>query len=275
MHRPRIIIMRHSERLDSVLRTNNWPQEAFINGIYSPHLTQMPTLLPTRTNPHEYALDTPLSRHGKAHAHHTGEFFRSLGVKPHRVYTSPAMRCVQTADAVLDGLSRRERVPLRIDLALHEPTRRLLPLQPAEFFSSAGFFVDLNYRPVLAPSNSRIIASESRSAYYKRMYTVLKRITTKLINQSMKVSASSSTPPTVLIVTHRPCVTLLGAMLNIDTVDDKIGYLSEMESNNYGEVKFLSMIIAEYEAETGLWKFLSDFPQLPTTSLLTTTSLRV
>ncbi|CAF1035693.1 unnamed protein product [Rotaria sordida] len=274
-HRPRLIIMRHSERLDSVLRNNNWPLQAFINGVYSPNLTQMPTVLPTRADPHEYVLDTPLSRHGKAHAHHTGEFFRSLGLKPHRVYTSSAMRCVQTADSVLDGLGRREKVPLRIDLALHEPTKLQLPLQSAEFFASAGFFVDLNYRPVLLPSNSRIITRESRSAYYRRMYYVLKRITNKLIRQSMKVSSTSSSPPTVLIVTHRPCVTLLGALLNIDTVDDKMVYLSEMENNNASEVNFLSMIIAEYDAETGLWMFLSDFPQLKTDSLLTTAKLKI
>jgi broad specificity phosphatase PhoE len=267
IHKPRVIIMRHSERLDFVLRNSNWPQEAFINGVYSPNVTQMPTVLPTRANPHEYSLDTPLSRHGKAHAYHTGEFFRSLGLIPHRVYTSPAMRCVQTADSVLEGLGRRERAPLRIDLALHEPTKRQLPLQSAQFFSSAGFFVDLQYHPVLSPSNNSIIVRESRLAYYKRMYAVLKRITQKLISQNMKVSVSP-VPPTILIVTHRPCVTLLAAMLNIDTVDDKLTYLSEMESDKRGEVNFLSMIIAEYDAVTGLWTFLSDFPQVTTASPL-------
>ncbi|CAF1305566.1 unnamed protein product [Adineta steineri] len=268
LHRPRIIIMRHSERLDFVLKNNNWPQEVFINGVYSPNVTQMPTVLPIRANPHEYSLDTPLSRHGKAHAYHTGEFFRSLGLIPHRVYTSPAMRCVQTADSVLEGLGRRERAPLRVDLALHEPTKRNLPLQPAEFFASAGFFVDISYQPVLAPSNNTIIVRETRLAYYRRMYAVLKRITRKLISQNMKITASSPTPPTILIVTHRPCVTLLAAMLNLDAVDDKLGYLNEMETNKRGEVNFLSMIIAEYDVATGTWVFLSDFPQLPTTPLL-------
>jgi broad specificity phosphatase PhoE len=264
--------MRHSERLDFVLKNNHWPQEVFINGVYSPNVTQMPTVLPTRANPHEYSLDTPLSRHGKAHSYHTGEFFRSLGLIPHRVYTSPAMRCVQTADAVLEGLGRRERAPLRIDLALHEPTKRQLPLQSADFFASAGFFVDANYRPILSPANNSIIVRETRLAYYRRMYAVLKRITQKLISQNMKRS-SSLVPPTILIVTHRPCVTLLAAMLNLDTVDDKIGYLNEMESNKRGEVNFLSMIIAEYDAASGLWTFLPDFPQLPTAPLITTTNL--
>ncbi|CAF3586699.1 unnamed protein product [Rotaria socialis] len=271
--KPRIIIMRHSERLDSVLRNANWPQEAFINGVYSPNLTQMPTVLPTRANPHEYSLDTPLSRHGRAHAHHTGEFFRSLRLIPHRVYTSPAMRCVETADSVLDGLGRRERVPLRIDLALHEPTKRQLPLQPAEFYSSVNFFVDLNYSPILSPTNSNIIVQESRLAYYQRMYTVLKRITMKLISQSMKATSSSS-PPTVLIVTHRPCVTLLAAMLNLDTVDDRVRYLNDMLSNRTGEVNFLAMIIAEYDATTGLWTFLSDFSEITTNQLMSTTRLQ-
>ncbi|UJR09244.1 hypothetical protein I4U23_013490 [Adineta vaga] len=272
IHKPRIIIMRHSERLDFVLKNNNWPQEVFINGVYSPNVTQMPTVLPIRANPHEYSLDTPLSRHGKAHAYHTGEFFRSLGLIPHRVYTSPAMRCVQTADSVLEGLGRRERAPLRVDLALHEPTKRNLPLQPADFFASAGFFVDLNYQPVLAPVNNTVIVRETRLAYYRRMYAVLKRITRKLISQNMKLSASP-TPPTILIVTHRPCVTLLAAMLNLDAVDDKLAYLSEMENNKRGEVNFLSMIIAEYDAATGTWMFLPDFPQLPTAPLLTANKL--
>lgn len=272
VHKPRLIIMRHSERLDFVLKNNHWPQEVFINGVYSPNVTQMPTVLPIRANPHEYSLDTPLSRHGKAHSYHTGEFFRTLGLIPHRVYTSPAMRCVQTADAVLDGLGRRERVPLRIDLGLHEPTKRKLPLQSADFFASAGFFVDPNYTPVLAPEKNSIIVRETRLAYYRRMYAALRRITQKLISQNMKASVTA-VPPTILIVTHRPCVTLLAAMLNLDAVDDKVGYLQEAELNRRGEVNFLSMIIAEYDPTTRLWTFLSDFPQLPTSSLSTTANL--
>lgn len=261
MPKPRIIIMRHSERLDFALKNNQWPHEVFINGVYSPNVTQMPTVLPMRADPLEYSLDTPLSRYGKSHAYHTGEFFRSVGLIPTRVYTSPAMRCVQTADAVLEGLGRRERVPLRLDLALHEPTKRVLPLQPAQFFGSTGFFVDTAYHPILSPTESQKIVRESRSAYYRRLYSVMKIIATRLLSQNDRMS-SSSTTPTVLIVTHRPCVTLLAAMLNLDTVDDKLAYLTEMESNKSGEVNFLAMIIAEYDVTTGLWTYLSDYPQI-------------
>ncbi|CAF4864435.1 unnamed protein product, partial [Rotaria socialis] len=93
------------------------------------------------------------------------------------------------------------------------------------------------------------------------------------ISQSMKATSSSS-PPTVLIVTHRPCVTLLAAMLNLDTVDDKVRYLNDMLSNRTGEVNFLAMIIAEYDATTGLWTFLSDFSEITTNQLMSTTRLQ-
>jgi broad specificity phosphatase PhoE len=251
--------MRHSERLDSVLRNPNWPSEVFINGVYSPNIKQLPAILPTRTNPSEYILDTPLTRYGKAHAYHTGEFFRSLGIIPNRIYTSPAMRCVQTADSVLDGLGIREKRPLRIDLALHETTRKELPLQSAKFYSSASFHIDLKYRPLFPTNDSRIIMNESRLEYYRRIFFILKKIIKKFIEQTMK---NSSSIPTILIVTHQSCVTLLAAMLNLNSVDDKLSYLNEIKSNKRSEVNFLSMTIAEYDESNGLWTFLSEFPQI-------------
>ena len=265
MHKPRIIMMRHSERLDFALKNNYWPQEVFINGIYSPNATQMPTVLPTRPNPNEYSLDTPLSRFGRSYAYHTGKFFRSLHLIPNQVYTSPAMRCVQTADAVLKGLGVDDLVPLKIELALYEPSKQSVPLQPAKFYSRAGFFVDLSYRPVLLPAQSRWIIDESRAAYYRRMHACLKRITATLINKNSK----SLTPPTALIVTHRPCVPSLAAMLNIDIVPHKLAYLAKMERNKQDDVDFLSMVIAEYDAASGVWKYLQNYPEMPTKLTLT------
>lgn len=257
--KPRIIIMRHSERLDSVLRNSDWPSEAFVNGVYSPNLTLLPARLPLRSNPQSYLLDTTLTKYGKAHAYYTGEFFRSLGLFPRRVYTSPAMRCVQTADSVLDGLGQRDRTPLRIDLALHEPSRRELPIESEQFYSSADFYVDLIYRPSLSADEKRVIVGETRLQYYCRMHAFIKRITEDILTQPVPLGSSS----TNLIVTHRSCVTLLAAMLNLDTIDEQLNYLYNIESNKRREVNFLAMIIAEYDASLGLWTFLSDFPSLP------------
>ena len=100
----RIIIMRHSERLDFALNNNRWPRQAFPNNVYEPHAPEMPTYLPTRDDPMEYGVDTPLSRDGRDHARQMGEYFHSIGFVPDRIYVSPSFRCVQTADAVLQGL---------------------------------------------------------------------------------------------------------------------------------------------------------------------------
>ena len=51
-------------------------------------------------------------------------------------------------------------------------------------------------------------------------------------------------------------------MLNLDSIDDKLNYLYEIESNKRSEVNFLSMIIAEYDQSNGLWTFLSEFPRI-------------
>lgn len=252
--------MRHSERLDTVLRNNYWPHEVFVNGIYSPNVTQMPTILPIRPDPSEYSWDTPLSRQGRAHAYQLGEYFRSIGVIPHRVYASPAMRCVQTADAVLDGLALRNTTPIRLDLALHEETKRELPIQTPEFYASSGYFIDLNYRPTLHPSQSRVIASESRFAFLQRMSHVLKRMKNKLMSQNMDASLSRH-PPTILVVTHRNCVRLLAELLNIDLTADRNKHIRKMFSQKSDDVRFLSMVIAEYDPYTGIWSFLPQFPR--------------
>jgi broad specificity phosphatase PhoE len=258
--KPRIIIMRHSERLDFVLQNPDWPAEAFINGVYTPYTRQLLTVLPHRDDPYDHVLDTPLTRYGKAHAHRTGEFFRSLNLVPDQAYTSPAMRCIQTADAVLHGCGVRRNAPLKIDLALHEPIRRELPIQSPNYYASAGFNVDLHYRPLLPSNDSRLILGESRLEYYQRTYHVLKRITDRLINKGKKAA-----PSTTLIVTHRAGVTLLASMLNLDGIDDKVTYLNELESNKRNEVNFLSMIVAEYDAAIGLWTFISDFAEVSPT----------
>ncbi|CAF0944627.1 unnamed protein product [Adineta steineri] len=255
LFRPRIIIMRHSERVDAVLQEPDWPAAAFINGVYSPHRTQLPTVLPFRADPYEHVLDTPLTRYGKAHAHRTGEFFRSIGLIPDIVYSSPAMRCVQTADAVLEGAKVRRRNPIRIDLALHEPIRRELPIQSAGFFSAAGFNVDLHYRPILPGNDPGILLGESRLQYYRRTHLVLKRITDGVFQKRRKMTAN----PTILVVAHRASVPLLASMLNLDYVDDQLTYLNEIENNKRREVNFLSMIIAEYDPPSHSWGFLHDF----------------
>ena len=151
---------------------------------------------------------------------------------------------------------------MRLDLALHEETRRELPIQSPEFYAAAGYFIDLNYRPSLHPRQSRVITNESRTAYYQRMSHVLKRIKNKLISQNMDV-AFTPYPPTILVVTHRHCVTLLAELLNIDLTEDRNSHIRRILTQKGNDVRFLSMVIAEYNPSTGIWSFMSEFPPSP------------
>ncbi|CAF0821023.1 unnamed protein product [Didymodactylos carnosus] len=251
--------MRHSERLDALLGHSDWPLEAFdTNGLYQPMNSQMLTLLPTRENPHDYSLDPPLTKHGINHAYHTGEFFRSLNLLPTKVYTSPAMRCIQTADTVLDGLGLRLQVPLRADLGLHEPTKEYLPLQSPAYYYRNGYNMDLNYHPLIAPANTQIIIQENHLSYYRRMYSVLKHIIAKVVGNS---NLGYHSAETILVVTHRPCVSILAAMLNIDRVANKPKYLYDIEHRKRDEISFLSMVIAEYDSNLRQWHYLADYPE--------------
>lgn len=250
----RLIILRHSERVDTVFRNCNWTSEAFVDGEYIPNHPQLPLQLPIRSDPQSYLLDTPLTRFGSAHAYYTGKYFRDFDWKIDRVYTSPAMRCVQTADAVLDGLGQRDEIPLRIDLALHEATRKDLPIENDQFFASAGFLVDENYQANLPSENRMEIIAESRLHYYRRMDAILKRILTDMFNEEKDSN--------YLIVTHRSCVTLLAAMLNLERFDaEHLKALYDLETKKRSEVNFLSMIIAEYDGEQAQWRFLSEIPR--------------
>jgi len=162
------------------------------------------------------------------------------------------MRCIQTADSVLDGMDQRLNIPIRADLALHEPTSKHLPLQSPEYYYNNGYNMDLIYRSMIPIEDSAKIMKENRLVYYRRMYTVLKRIIARLSVQKGG--------ETILIVTHRPCVTILAAMLNIDNVENKQAYLHEMENKKRAEVNFLSMVIAEYDPQGKQWIYLADFP---------------
>lgn len=245
----RVIILRHSERLDSALGNNQWPRQAFVNNVYHPYAQEMPTSLPTRSQPLDYALDTPLSREGQQHAHQMGEYFHSIGFIPDRVYVSPSFRCIQTADAVLEGLGLHGRKPLRIDLALHEPTKQKIPIKTPEYYHAANYFIDLEYKPVLSATHPELIVNESSEKFYQRMQNAMKQIVKQ-----------PATPRMILIVTHLPCVVPLSAMLNIERVPDRKAYLKKFYEQSRETVKFMSFSMAEYDVTTGIWNFHHTYP---------------
>lgn len=73
----------------------------------------LPSSLPTRSYLHHYVIDVPLTNRGRVHAFKTGKALLLNGYAADVCYTSPSLRCVQTADGILTGMSRRA-VPMQL-----------------------------------------------------------------------------------------------------------------------------------------------------------------
>jgi len=58
-------------------------------------------------------IDVPLTNRGRMHAFKTGKALLSNGYAADICYTSPSLRCVQSADGILNGMGRKD-VPMQL-----------------------------------------------------------------------------------------------------------------------------------------------------------------
>ncbi|VDK39863.1 unnamed protein product [Gongylonema pulchrum] len=68
-----------------------------------------------------YSDDPPLTQTGRAGAELVGRSLSERSLNIHTVYTSPSLRCLQTASAIISALNSRKPPRLRIEPALFEP----------------------------------------------------------------------------------------------------------------------------------------------------------
>jgi ubiquitin-associated and SH3 domain-containing protein len=80
----------------------------------------MPKILPKRDNPNDYDFDTPLTEIGLLQAKLSGEELAKNGIKIKHMYSSPALRSIQTADKILEGMGLKNTVPIKIETGLFE-----------------------------------------------------------------------------------------------------------------------------------------------------------
>ena len=164
---------------------------------------------------------------------------------------STALRCVQTAHSVLSGMERSEQAPIRIEPGLfecpHLNYKIIESFMTKKELTDNGFNLYQDYKPLIG----KLTVPESLDDYFERSVQVMRGI----------IDRYAPRGGTILIVTHRSCVTLLAAMLNLKSIDDQLNYLNEIESHKRREVNFLSMIIAEYDATNRSWSYLTDLPQ--------------
>ncbi len=102
---------------------------------------------------------------------------RENGIKITHVYSSPALRCVQTAQAILEGLNSPDCHKIRVDTSLFEWLawcKGILPkwLTHSEL-TAFGLKVDTNYKELISASDLNL--QENCQSYYKRGDALLRR----------------------------------------------------------------------------------------------------
>jgi ubiquitin-associated SH3 domain-containing protein len=181
----RLFILRHAERVD-VTFGKQWIQLSFDpDGYYHRRNLNMPKEVPQRKGgPNDFLKDAPVTEVGLFQARLTGEGMRDQGIRISHVFSSPALRCVQTAHAILQGLGE-PGAKIRIENGLFEwlawcqggfPTF----MTPNDFLKN-GLQVDPTYLSQVALNDLK--PKETHLEFYKRMYNIT-RLILKTLGQS-------------------------------------------------------------------------------------------
>ncbi|KAF5304891.1 hypothetical protein FQR65_LT00775 [Abscondita terminalis] len=189
----KLFIMRHGERVDFTFGT--WIPYCFDDaGNYLRKDLNMPLQLPVRQlGPRGYMKDTPLTQMGIHQGLLTGEGLRLANVEISHVYSSPSFRCIQTCDALLRGLGRKNTLQIKLEPGLFEwlvwYPEALPNWLTSEELVAAGYNIDIGYKPIIT-QNDLMETHETCEEFYMRSSFVTKKI------------LSAATCGNILIVAH-------------------------------------------------------------------------
>uniref|UniRef100_A0A665UC83 Ubiquitin-associated and SH3 domain-containing protein B-like n=1 Tax=Echeneis naucrates TaxID=173247 RepID=A0A665UC83_ECHNA len=250
---PRLFVCRHGERMDVVFG-KQWVTQCFDSkGRYIRSNLNMPSSLPARSGGHwDYDKDCPITVFGSTQAHLVGEALLESHTTIDFVYCSPSLRCVQTAQHILQGLQQEAKTKIRVEPGLFEWTKWVsgtcLPtwIPPADL-AAANLSVDTTYRPHIPLS--KLVVSESYDTYISRSFQVTREILAECKNLGN----------TVLIVAHAS---------SLEACTRQLQGLSPQNSKDFVQVvrkiPYLGFCACEEMGETGVWQLI-DPPILPLT----------
>lgn len=106
----------------------------------------------------------------------TGQMLKDQGIFVCFVYSSPAFRCVQTAQAVLEGLKADTNVKIRVEPALFEWCGNLTEIPQfltVDELDGAGYNIDVGYVPLISCDDlSNKFRGETLHTFYERSHRV-------------------------------------------------------------------------------------------------------
>ncbi|XP_028322297.1 ubiquitin-associated and SH3 domain-containing protein B [Gouania willdenowi] len=251
--RMRLFVCRHGERMDVVFG-KHWVTQCFDSkGRYVRSNLNMPSSLPARGGGHwDYDKDCPITVFGSTQARLVGEALLESRTAIDFVYCSPSLRCIQTAQHILQGLQQEAQTKIRVEPGLFEWTKWVsgscLPAWiPLPELAAANLSVDVTYRPHVPLS--KLVVSESYDTYISRSFQVTREILTECKNMGS----------VVLIVAHAS---------SLEACTRQIQGLSPQNSKDFIQVvrkiPYLGFCACEELGETGVWQ-LVDPPILPLT----------
>ncbi|XP_041067873.1 ubiquitin-associated and SH3 domain-containing protein A-like [Carcharodon carcharias] len=175
-----VLTMRHAERVDLVFGKSWLAQCITSEGRYIRPDLNFPPSIPRRVGgTKDYEHDAPLSSCGIFQSRLMGEAVQEKELMIQCVYSSPALRCVQTAHYVLKALQPGHKVNIRVEPGLFEWTKwegeRAIPnFMSVPELKAAEYSVDINYSVHVPVSN--LIPSETYEDYINRCSSVMKAI---------------------------------------------------------------------------------------------------
>ncbi|XP_019381019.1 PREDICTED: ubiquitin-associated and SH3 domain-containing protein A [Gavialis gangeticus] len=241
-----LLVMRHGERLDQVFGKSWFQQCLMADGKYQRVDLNFPTSLPKRKDGiKNYEYDPPLSYCGIFQSRLVGEALLEKEVAVSSIYSSPALRCIQTAHHVLQGLKLEKRIKIRLEPGLFEWTKweasKIIPtfMTPKEL-TEAMYNIDTSYRCNIPVAS--LVPSESYEEYVSRCSAVIRQI----------VDAYTSEAGTILIVGHGS---------SLDSFTRPVVGLPPRDSSEFAQlvrkVPSLGMCFCEELKEENRWELIN------------------
>ncbi|RMC06191.1 hypothetical protein DUI87_15621 [Hirundo rustica rustica] len=173
-----------------------------------------------------------------------GEALLDQEVTVSYVYSSPALRCVQTAQHVLQGLKLNQKVRIRVEPGLFgwtkwEASRAIPTFMTVAELVEASYDIDTSYRGIFQLSS--LVPLESYDDYVSRSSAVIKQIT-----------AACPSKGVILIVGHGSSLaSLTRALAGLPSRDS--GDFAQMVS----KIPSLGMCFCEEQKEENKWQMVN------------------
>ncbi|CAJ0599054.1 unnamed protein product [Cylicocyclus nassatus] len=197
--RTKMLFVSHGETVAEVFP--QWLRLAYRGGgeVYQPYDLNMPAVIPRRPAEH-FKNDPPLTEHGNFTAEFIGKGMKLAGYNPSVIFSSPELRCVQTAAGIARAAADSQSViclePALSDWVQLSPEESWRTwIKPAQY-ASLGYPINLRYRSFI----DKLLPRESPEDYLRRVSLFLSKIS----RTSERVIVIVGNPHVIAVARNNP-----------------------------------------------------------------------